>query len=129
MNETMNRPTSPLKGDPLFDQFLLADVLGGDYITSARAMKVLRKLRNGPVTEGLLANKCNERVFLREWALLINKIIEAGYIKSELSGRGLTKLISLTDNGEQFLEFKLGPKVVEEPMEVSDGVADAGSTR
>jgi hypothetical protein len=129
MTETTNNPTSPLRGDPLLDQFALADVLGGDYITSARAMKVLRKLRNGPITEGLLANKCGERVFLHEWTILINKLIEAGYIKSELAGHGVAKRISLTENGAQFLDFKLGPKVVEEPTEVSDGATDAGSTR
>src|SRR5580704_6516237 len=108
----MNENNQPItNSDPRLDQFALSEVLGGDYITSSRAMKVLRQLRKkGAITEGKLASSVNEKVFLHEWSLLITKLLELNYVKSDMTGRGLTKLISLTENGELFLEDRFGPK-------------------
>ena len=117
MSETTNKARSADKGDLVFDQFALADVLGNDYVTSARAMRVMRVLWKKAITEGVLASKCNERPFLHEWTLLINKLVELGYNNSDFSGHGTTKIISLTENGERFLEYKLGPK---EPEPVAE---------
>ena len=113
MNE-QPKPRSAEKGDRIFDQFCLTDEFGGSFIDSARAMRVMRWLRKKPTTEGVLANACGERPFLHEWTLLINRLVEVGYIKSEFSGHGTTKLISLTENGEKVLEHHLGPKEPEQ---------------
>lgn len=94
----------------IFDQMALLDA-GVDVVTSSRMMKVLRSLRKyGPLTEGILANRCNERAFLHDWKLLIAKLLEMNYIASELSGQGTAQRISLTEQGEEFLMDRLGPE-------------------
>jgi hypothetical protein len=110
----------PAYANPIFDQMAFLDIQGFDCVTSSRAMKVLRWLRKGATTEGILANNCGERVFLQEWTNLISKLLEMNYIKSEPTGHGLTKRISITERGEQYMEFRTGPKEVEEPTEVCD---------
>jgi hypothetical protein len=106
-----------INANPVYDQFALSDQVG--IITSSRMMKVLRHLRtHGPLTEGILANKCGEKIFLKDWSDLVRLLTDDfGYISSELSGRGLTKLFSLTEKAEAFLEDRLGPK---EPEQVTE---------
>lgn len=112
----MNNDTkavSPKPNDRIYDQFALGND-GLDCITSGRAMRVLRWLRKKPTTEGVLANACSERPYLYEWVQLIELLIKMGYIESKFSGHGTTKVMSLTENGEMFLENRLGPKEPEQ---------------
>lgn len=110
----------------VFDQFALADLPGVDLVFSSRLMKVLRLLRkNGPTTEGLLASGVREKIFLHEWTLLMAKLIELGYVTSEPTGRGLTKLISLTPNGEALLHEKIDPKPKLPEPEPCRGLSEA----
>jgi hypothetical protein len=102
---------------PVYDQFALADQVG--IINSNRLMKILRHTRKyGPLTEGELAGKCCERLFLPEWAGFINQLLQWGWIEAKPTGRGNYRSISLTATGEQFMEYQIGPKVVEQPTEV-----------
>jgi hypothetical protein len=110
-NPRKSTPPVDTKGTK-FDQFKLADQLGGDYITSARLMALLRILRTkGPVTGGDLAGRCGERLSRPEWPMLLNKLVQFGYITTKPTGHGLAITVTLTALGLAFMEDTIGPEV------------------
>lgn len=121
MNEA--KAVTPKSNDVLFDQFKLSEELGGDHIASARIMRIMRTLREqSPLKEGELCNALGSRTFLPEWKYWLSKLEEFGFITIEPTGHGVARRVTLTDVGEQFLEYKLGPKeVVEQPTEQQQG--------
>ena len=124
MNE-QPKAVSKTKGDRIFDQFSFGDLPGmnGDFITSSRMMQVMRYLRkHGPTTEGILANNTGEKPYLPDWKALINKLVEFEFITVDLTGRGIGRKMTLTDNGEQFMVLKLDPSpVVVDPPQPKAG--------
>jgi hypothetical protein len=120
----INNNAVDLKG-PVFDQFVLAEQVG--IVNSSRMMKILRHVRksDGPIGEGTLAAKCCERLFLPEWPIFINQLLQWGYIEVKPTGRGIYRNVSLTVLGEEFLEHTIGPKMVDQPTEVTSGTVNA----
>ena len=118
MNNTVDK-------GPVFDQFALAEQVG--IGNSSRIMQILRKVRksNGPIGEGTLAGKCCERMFRPEWPQFINQLLQWGFIEVQPTGVGAHRKINLTALGEEFLEHTIGPKVVEQSTEVTNGITNA----
>jgi hypothetical protein len=109
-----------MNNSPVYDQFALMEQVG--VINSARMMKILRNLRKeNPIGEGTLAAKCTERMFYPEWVGFISKLSDWGWIAFEPVGHGAARKISLTTLGEEFLTHQLGPRVEEQPTEVTNG--------
>jgi hypothetical protein len=125
MNEA--KAVTPKFNDVLFDQFKLSEEFGGNFINSARAMKILRLLREqSPSGEGKLCNKVGSRTFLPEWQFLLTKLESFNFITVEPTGHGIARSVTLTAVGEQFLEYKLGAReVVEQPTEQQQGQKEA----
>ncbi|SPF31608.1 hypothetical protein SBA1_100064 [Candidatus Sulfotelmatobacter kueseliae] len=92
---------------PVYDQFA---AITGDLTTDARMMRVMRVLRKEPLTEGALACWVGSRVFLPDWAPMIAKLVELGYVRTEPAKKGLSRVIHLEEKGEQFLHDRLDPK-------------------
>jgi|ERR1700722_6837733 len=115
---TETKQQSEPHNSSVFDQFALSEVLGGDYVSSARMMKILRQVRKtGLIGEGILAAKCSERIFRPEWHVLVSKLIDLKLITAVPTGHGISKQIGLTEMGEEFLADRLGPK---EPEPVAE---------
>ena len=112
-----HQQTADTKG-PVFDQFALADQVG--IVNSNRMMKILRNVRKyGPIVEGLLAGKCAERMFFPEWSQYINTLLQWGWIEAKPTGKGTFRNLTITSVGEEFMEYKTGPKEVEPTTEVA----------
>lgn len=100
------------------DQFLLAEALVGgnpfvfpDCINSRRYVRFIRNLRrHGSMAEGELAARCGERMFLPEWQPMIDWFVKQGWVALTPGKVGRALTVTLTDKGEEWCAFKLGPK-------------------
>jgi hypothetical protein len=113
--------------DARFDQFKLMDALGTreSLQDSSRAMRILRCLRKfGPsINDGKLAAYVTEKTYDPTYQGLLKKLIEFGFTTNELTGRGIFRQTTVTENGLAFLLDKIGPEP--EPVPVAETVTEA----
>jgi len=123
MSEAKNQPVDTKS--ELFDQFVLAEQVG--IVNSNRLMKILRHSRKcGTIAEGILAGKCCERMCFPEWSQFINQLLAWEFIKVTPTGRGNYRNITLTEKGEEFLGYTIGPLKAQQPtVEVDHGTVNA----
>lgn len=126
MEPNNNITYEPLPENPK-DQFLLADELTGgrgfpDIINSRRYVRFMRVLRrHSPIAEGELAGRCSERIFMPEWQPMVEWFVKQGYATLSKGSVGRSLIVSITEKGEAFCEYKLGPKPTPVESNVSVG--------
>jgi hypothetical protein len=116
----MNQQQQLPRNSKVFDQFALMEELGASYRSSI-AMLILRNLLNsGTWKEGDLAQRVGSRLFRPEWKPLIERLAEMGYVSFKSTGHAMSRTVSLTDLGREFLADK---EIVAEVEEATEEVA------
>jgi hypothetical protein len=55
-----------------------------------------------PIAEGELAAKCSEKMFMPDWAPMVEWFVKKNFVDLTPAGRGRAMIVSLTENGTQF---------------------------
>jgi hypothetical protein len=88
------------------DQFAFSEQVG--FITSRKLVRIIRNLHvNGPMGEGVLAQRCDSRVFYPEWGTYIEQLQKWGFIKLEPTGHGGAQTVELDEKGKAWVAERL----------------------
>jgi hypothetical protein len=121
MQETATQQEKEFPEDP-DDQFKLAEELSTNpfsfpnVIDSRRFVRLLRIVRkHAPITEGKLANLCEESSCMPRWQTMIQRLCSSPFefIKLTPTGHGRAVHVSLTERGEEWCKLKIDPKPVQ----------------